>query len=258
MNFSCEKCDRSFKWKAGLNRHQKRKTPCRKAMFICAECNKYFVSQQSLKKHKVLYCQMRGNQTPLSDILAKLIERDMVVNGRPVDDFLDIINTELLEVHTIDKSVVDITNPVEQEAEMDTFHSKDPEHNLNVLDNDNNDNINNNNDLTNDAGTIPYYFNEIISSWFSHLFMLEGKFQSSLLSYEEAFRIINRMLEDGLITTFDHGELCYTTRLFIRLCNIYEMGMVCRLREEYIDILIILFEMKKLSKEALKILLLNI
>ena len=190
--------------------------------------------------------------------MAKLIERDIVVNGRPVDDFLDIINTELLEVHTIDKSVVDITNPVEQEAEMDTFHSKDPEHNLNVLDNDNNDNINNNNDLTNDAGTIPYYFNEIISSWFSHLFMLEGKFQSSLLSYEEAFRIINRMLEDGLITTFDHGELCYTTKLFIRLCNIYEMGMVCRLREEYIDILIILFEMKKLSKEALKILLLNI
>ena len=253
MNFSCENYDRGFRCKAGLHRHQKRKTPCRRAKFLCADCNKYFVSQQSLKKHKVLYCKRdAGNKTPLSDILAKLIERDMTLNGRPVDEFLDIITSDPVNEGDVTNRVVDNDKPMVEQVTESTV----PGYNGLSCDNSN---ANGNSSLPNsESTTIPNYFNEIVNSWISQLFMLEGKFLTNLSSHSEAFQIIDRMLQDGLITPFDHSELYYTTGLFIRLHKIHELGLVKRFHNEYIEILITLFEMKKLSREVFKLLLLNV
>ena len=101
-------------------------------------------------------------------------------------------------------------------------------------------------------------FDEVISSWIDQLFALEGKFRQGQSSYDEAFRIIDRMMKDGLLSNLEYSELQYATTLFIRLHNIYQMGLVQRLKEEYIDILITLYGMGKLSRSAFRHLLLSI
>ena len=242
MSFYCTHCERSFRWKASLLRHKDRKTPCRKALFNCLDCNKVFVSKQSLGKHKVLYCKnnARCNRTPLSDILERLIERDMTVNENNVlsDDFLNFIDKE-----QVNKDAVSSKIEGENYSTKEDIPCQMPENvDKNVPIGDN---------------SVSNCFDEIINSWIKQLFMLEGKFIGDLSSHGEAFKIIDRMLQDGLITSYDHGELYYSTRLFIRLHKIHEMGMTSVLKEEYLDILITLFEMKKLSQAALKTLLLS-
>ena len=101
-------------------------------------------------------------------------------------------------------------------------------------------------------------FDEVLTNWIGQLNALEGGFNTYTSSYNEAFHVVDRLLQDGLISTFEHGELYYTTGLFVRLHNIYQMGMVYQLREEYVDILITLFEIKKLNKSAFRYLLLNV
>ena len=218
MHYICDRCKRDFKSKAGLARHMKRKTPCRIAMYMCTDCNKSFVSHQSLGKHKLLYCRSRsGNRTPLSDILATLVDQGEmdVTNSKPLDDSCEEKPLE--------------TNAGETRELPAAIHP-----------------------------TATNYFDEVLGSWIDQLFMLEGKFHGGMTTYGDAFGIIDRMLEDGLISVFEHGDLYYTTRLFIRLHNIYQMGMITRLREEYVDIILSLFEMKKLSKDVLRYLLVNL
>ena len=62
--------------------------------------------------------------------------------------------------------------------------------------------------------------------------------------------MIDRMLQDGLIAAFEHGELYLATRLFIRLHNIFQLGMISRMKDEYVDILLTLYEMKKIDRST--------
>ena len=246
MNFNCECCERGFKYKSSFVRHKLRKTPCRKANFSCDECDRSFVSHPSLGKHKLLYCKKRtGQQTPLSDILAKLIDQDAILtNDKPLDDFLDVLDEnqptipsavepldDFLEV--LDENQPAIPQPVAEPLEDKTLSSTT-------------------------TTTTSSCFDEVLTNWIGQLNALEGGFNTGASSYNEAFHVIDRLLQDGLISTFEHGELYYTTGLFVRLHNIYQMGMVYQLREEYVDILITLFEMKKLNKPAFRYLLLNV
>ena len=66
------------------------------------------------------------------------------------------------------------------------------------------------------------------------------------------------MLEDGLISSMEHGNLLYTTRLFTRLHSIYQLGMLQECKGEYIDILVTLYDMKKINRAAFTYLLLNV
>ena len=219
MNFSCECCERTFKNKSSLVRHKQRKTPCRKANFLCNDCDRTFVSRQSLGKHKLLYCKKKtGQQTPLSDILSRLLDQDVnLANDKPLDEFLDTMNDQ-------QPAIPPVAEPTEDKALPSTSSC----------------------------------FDEVLTNWIGQLNALEGGFDTGTSSYNEAFSVVDRLLQDGLISTFEHGELYYTTGLFVRLHNIYQMGMVYQLRGEYVDILITLFEMKKLSKPAFRYLLLNV
>ena len=219
MNFSCECCERTFKNKSSLVRHKQRKTPCRKANFLCNDCDRTFVSHQSLGKHKLLYCKKKtGQQTPLSDILSRLLDQDVnLANDKPLDEFLDTMNDQQPAIPPVAEPTVDKALPSTSSC-----------------------------------------FDEVLTNWIGQLNALEGGFDTGTSSYNEAFSVVDRLLQDGLISTFEHGELYYTTRLFVRLHNIYQMGMVYQLRGEYVDILITLFEMKKLNKSAFRYLLLNV
>lgn len=219
MNFSCECCERTFKNKSSLVCHKQRKTPCRKANFSCNDCDRTFVSHQSLGKHKLLYCKKKtGQQTPLSDILSRLLDQDVnLANDKPLDEFLDTMNDQQPAIPPVAEATEDKALPSTSSC-----------------------------------------FDEVLTNWIGQLNALEGGFDTGTSSYNEAFSVVDRLLQDGLISTFEHGELYYTTRLFVRLHNIYQMGMVYQLRGEYVDILITLFEMKKLSKPAFRYLLLNV
>ena len=92
--YVCNKCERKFDHRAAFNRHQRRKTVCRKPTCSCIACERKFVSEESLAKHKKYYCKERGglereeppvpaaaaaaaaNTSSLSNILSALYARD--------------------------------------------------------------------------------------------------------------------------------------------------------------------------------------
>ena len=84
--YVCNTCDRKFDHRAAFNRHQRRKTVCRKPTCSCTACERKFVSEESLAKHKKYYCKDRGlareeppaaaNTSSLSNILSALYARD--------------------------------------------------------------------------------------------------------------------------------------------------------------------------------------
>ena len=103
MSYTCDRCNRSFRWRSGLARHTDRKTLCRKADYSCADCDRTVVSLETLGKHKLLYCRRKsGNCTPLSDILARLLDQEGdVAVSRPLDDFHDSAGHKLTEPEAI-------------------------------------------------------------------------------------------------------------------------------------------------------------
>ena len=103
-----------------------------------------------------------------------------------------------------------------------------------------------------------HHFDDILSQWTNEILRIEGKFRHHLLVKDETFMIIDRMLQDGLISTYEHGNLTYINRLFIRLHDLIHMNISTISRREIIEILANLFEMGKLTKTAFIELCVNI
>ena len=200
------------------------------------------MSLETLGKHKLLYCRSKsGNCTPLSDILSRLLEQEKdVAVSQPLDDFLDsagstepvlepVSNVEstgqATDVNCFDKLVEPI---VDQAPDVKSVEQP----------------------------CVMSCFDEVVSLWISQLTALEGQIREG--SYDGAYGVINRMLEDGLISSMEHGNLLYTTRLFTRLHSIYQLGMLQECKGEYIDILVTLYDMKKINRAAFTYLLLNV
>ena len=96
-----------------------------------------------------------------------------------------------------------------------------------------------------------HQFDDILVQWVEEVLRIEGKFRHNLGVKEETFNIINRMVQDGLISTNDHGNLMYVNRLFIRLHDLIHMSTTpLNGRREIIDIMLELFQMRKLTKTA--------
>ena len=242
MSYTCDRCNRSFRWRSGLARHTDRKTLCRKADYSCADCGGTFVSLETLGKHKLLYCRSKsGNCTPLSDILSRLLEQEEdAAVSQPLDDFLDsagltepvvepVSNVESTEQPCVMSCFDKLVEPLIDQA-PDVKSVEQP--------------------------CVVSCFDEVVSLWISQLTALEGQIREG--SYDGAYGVINRMLEDGLISSMEHGNLLYTTRLFTRLHSIYQLGMLQECKGEYVDILVTLYDMKKINRAAFTYLLLNV
>ena len=103
-----------------------------------------------------------------------------------------------------------------------------------------------------------HHFDDILIQWSNEILRMEGKFRHHLLVKDETFNIIDRMLQDGLISTYEHGDLVHINRLFIRLHDLIHLNITSLNRREIIDILANLFEMGKLTKAAFIELCVNI
>ena len=56
MNFQCPHCFRIFRTKNAINRHKKIKIFCKVKTVLCKNCNKYYLTEKSLKTHQGMYC----------------------------------------------------------------------------------------------------------------------------------------------------------------------------------------------------------
>lgn len=328
-SFYCDQCERYFKWKVSLKRHKARKTPCRKAMYSCSDCNNGFVSHQSLSKHKALYCKWKpvlvkeevvvenNGTATLSDILDALYNRDheQIPSDTPIDTtttLSDLLNTLMnqydattfmeaamppppppctqvvtTQVNTIttpnnnntsftDNAVYNNVVPINNYAAaadaaddfVPSFTSRsNPKHctdNIEPL-----FTINpfcgeipapvplapvpvpaaiDQHPSAADADNILYCFDQVLLQWMDEILQLEGKFANNAIVKGEVARVVDRLLQDGLLSCYEHGQLTYVNHLFIRLHDLIHMNMHAVNRREIVGILANLFEMNKISK----------
>ena len=112
------------------------------------------------------------------------------------------------------------------------------------------------NDMPNDvyiqarpaANDILYCFDDILLQWMDEILRIEGKFKSNTIVKGEVAKVVDRMLQDGLISLHEHEHLTYTNELFIRLHNLIHMNSHSIYRRDIINILATLFEMQKITK----------
>ena len=88
VEYICENCDRSFKWRLSLKRHLGRKRPCRKPGYFCTDCNKSFVTQHTLSKHKSMYCKTRNISSLLQSNPVVISEKENTISFSELKELL--------------------------------------------------------------------------------------------------------------------------------------------------------------------------
>ena len=268
MSFWCNRCERSFKWKGSLKRHLGRKRPCRKAMYSCNDCSNVFVSLESLSKHKKLYCKCRAGKqakkedstTSLSSLLDALCNRDhqqipldtRIDTSTSINDLLNKLmygnltpprpyGDDLKSEPPVSVALSPVMPPTP--AAVDEAHNPFDAAFANALP------APFDQPVEVSAGS-SHQFDDILVQWVYEILRIEGKFRHHLLVKDETFSIIDRMVQDGLISAYEHGNLIYINRLFMRLHDLIHMSITALNRREIIDIMLELFQVGKLTKTA--------
>ena len=330
MSFYCGRCDRYFRWKVGLQRHMERKRPCRKAMYSCSDCNRVFVSTQSLGKHKTLYCKFKPvlvkeevpaientSSATLSDLLDALYNRDhqhlpATTEIDPTTTFSDLLSTlmpspssppppydEQVLAAAAAAAAADIKqddNPFEaafseaiqqqqqqqqQPADEPILYSFNEQHQqeqeqeqqpadkpiLYRFDEQqqpaDEPNIYSFFDqqqqpADDEPNNILYRFDDMLMQWMNEIIRMEGNFRNTATVKGEVAKVLDRMLQDGLISMHEHGQMIYTNQLFVRLHDLIHMNMHSLNRREIMDILVNIFEMGKITKTVFVEMCINI
>ena len=111
----------------------------------------------------------------------------------------------------------------------------------------------------NDISGLLHCFDEMLVAWMDEILRLEGKVRSNAIVKGEVAKVINRMLQDGLISDYEHESLSHTNKLFIRLHDlIYMKTFSLNRKREIVDILADLFEMHRITKSVFVELCINI
>ncbi len=58
----CLYCDRFFRTKIALKRHQKNKLLCARKRFLCEHCHQFYKSKESLRSHQAIFCLRRHSK----------------------------------------------------------------------------------------------------------------------------------------------------------------------------------------------------
>ena len=101
------------------------------------------------------------------------------------------------------------------------------------------------------------HFDHIMTQWTSEITHIEGKYRQHLFVRDESFKIIDGLLQSGLISSQEHENLKYVNTLFMRLCDLHRVDVRFN-RREIIYILLELYELGKFSKATFLDLCVNI
>ena len=259
MSYYCESCDRYFKWRVGLKRHLNRKVPCRKALFSCTACKKVFVSKSSLKKHVNLYCKeiIRPVQVKQDNSLSSLLDAlyNNEVLSTPKNDFLDNIKVNENEIPPTPALVDETFNPFEEaflttNAESTLSNPVGMENVPSTSQQQQQQQVPSNKDSPTTTTTERMlYFDTLLSNWMNSILQFEGKIRKNNTNTNEVEHVINRMLEDGLISSQEYNEMIHVNKLFIRLHEMVHMDMLFLNRTEMVEIVLDLYELRKIGKE---------
>ena len=105
---------------------------------------------------------------------------------------------------------------------------------------------------------ILYRFDDMLMQWMNEVIRMEGTFKNNATIKDEVAGVLDRMLQDGLISMYEHGQMIYTNQLFVRLHDLIHMNMHALNRREIMDILVKLFEMGKITNTVLVEMCINI
>ena len=282
----CNRCQRSFVYKNSLRRHQqKRRNPCRPAVTSCAQCGNKFTCFDSLKKHKKLYCkaeQQHPLNIDLQDFLSQLPstanvssplhnnygdDEDDDVDTRyhhqlytpqSVAEFIPAVPTNTY-FHT--NSLQELLNQINFSPMMNNIAEEDCKENIRptndvITDDNDNGSINVDNDSEEhvqrqDTQEVLNHFDSILTSWLCEIQRLEDTCKSDSIVKSKILESLNRMLQDGLLSTIEYNDLTYTSNLFIKLHDLITVYLPAIHKRSVIDILTELYEMKKITRAVL-------
>ena len=73
------------------------------------------------------------------------------------------------------------------------------------------------------ATEVIHCFDVVLVEWMDEILRLEGKVKSNAIVKGEVAKVIDRMLEDGLISNYEHQCMLETNKLFVRLHDLIHM-----------------------------------
>ena len=262
---TCSRCERSFKYKNSLRRHQqKRRYPCRPAVTSCAQCGNTFTNLESLKKHKRLYCKYYNHDISLQEFLDQFNSPDDDVTSVNVGSNSPArLQNFIRELHTPQPSLedddYDDVKPVSKNNpffDNDSFQELLNHIQFSPMMSTNNEQDNNPDKSTTTAAaaaaaTVTADNDEILTPWLCEVQRLEDVCKSNTVVKDKIHESLHRMLQDGLVSATEYNDLIYTTNLFIRLHNLIAMYIPSQHKRSVIELITELYEMKKITKHVL-------
>ena len=268
-----------------------RKRKCRKAMYSCSDCNRMFVSTQSLGKHKTLYCKFKpllvkeevpvvenNTSATLSDLLDALYNRDhlQLPSTTEIDattTFSDLLSTLMppppspSPYHDIKQEIPN--NPFEaafseaiqqqqQQQQEQQQQEQQQEQQQQQQQQQQQEEQQEQEQTADESNNILYCFDDMLMQWMNEIVRMEGNFRNNATVKGEVARVLDRMLQDGLLPMHEHSQMIYVNQLFVRLHDLIHMNMHTINRREIMDILVNLFEMGKITKSVLVEMCVNI
>ena len=222
-------------------------------------CGNKFTSLESLKKHEKLYCKRNQTTISLQDFIDQLPspppvnnvdayhsenymrqqsqplvgDTSKVSNGFSNDSLQELLNqiqfSPMMSSNIEDdKPLVSTADATDADADA-ADHNELPPHDHKVLN----------------------HLDDILTTWLIEIQRLEGVYKSHSVVKEEIFGVIDRMLQDGLLSNVEYNDLVYTTNLFIRLHDLITMYIPSCHKQSVVEILVDLYEMKKITRTVL-------
>ena len=260
----CSHCERSFNHKNSLRRHQTRRLhPCKPIIASCVDCGNKFTSRESLKKHERLYWKRRITLQSFIEQFPSMIpsatatsphnfmhtpqplttddtsEAKNIFSSDSLQELLNQIQFSPMMSNTVDDKPIAMMSNTVDDKPIDNVTAADAA--AAVVDG---------NELQRDREVLNH-LDDILTTWLSEIHRLEGVHRSHSLVKEEIFAVLYRMLQDGLITNVEYDDLVYTSNLFIRLHDLITMYIPTHHKQSVIEILIDLYDMKKITRMVL-------
>ena len=243
MNNICSRCERSFNHKNSLRRHQTRRIrPCKPIVTSCVYCGNKFTCLQSLKKHEKLYCKQRNPRISLQDFIDQL-PLPSSVNNYSSENYMQQSHdtSEVNNNGFSNDSLQELLNQI-QFSPMMSSNVLDEKPISTAADDDK--------ELPRDSEVLNH-LDDILTTWLGEIQRSEGVYKSHSLVKEEIFGVVDRMLQDGLLSNVEYDDLVYTSNLFIRLHDLITMYIPACHKQSVVEILVDLYDMKKITRTVL-------